>query len=242
MNRLPFEDPAKTALVDRCRTAVEAAGHVLDDDPEPLEIPNGMKLKGVVRGDLQSVDSDGVRHVWVVRQGPQQKLPVWAVRWAAACHRMSNVRLHVVVEEFEEGYDVDCQRAGAGLLVITKADLLEIVHRFEDHVPADLDQEVQDRVRALRRQMLSKQELNLGLVREKFSAVGVLTANFVGETADSYTKDVEAEHDAWTTWGDEISESLDTALKTGDLASLDAIEGRITDGPDIAQVDEADVA
>jgi hypothetical protein len=235
---MPFEDPAKTALVARCRTAIEAAGHVLDDDPQPLPMPAEMKLQGSVQGDLQSRDSSNVRHVFVVRLGTQDSLPLWAVRWAAACHRMTDVRFYLAVEDFNEGYENECKKAGAGLLVITDADQLEIVHRFEDNLPDDLDDEMQDRVKALRKQMLTKQDLNLGLVKEKFNEVGTLTANFVGATADSYTKDVEAEHDAWTEWGDEINQSLDAALKSGDVGSLDEIERRIQNGPDIDRGDE----
>jgi len=230
MTAAPFEDPAKTALVERCRVAVESAAYTLAENLQRLEMPADLELRGVVQGDVQSLDGAGVRFIYVVRPGVPDKLPIWIANWARACHMMTDVRLYVVVEDHQAEFATACVKAGAGLLVINSADQFELVHDFEGNLPEDLDKEFERRARELRKTMSTKQELNLTMVKEKFSKVGTLTADFNEQMADSYKELIEREHEAWVNWGEEIGNALDDALTERSQDRLGEVEEMIIQG------------
>lgn len=239
---IPFEDPAKTALIKRCRVAIENAAYTPLDEPEHLPIPEEVDLQGVVRGDLQSVDGSGTRYVYVVRPGRLEHVPVWVLNWARACHMMDNVEFYVVVVEHSEGLPAECERGGVGLLIIDDADSFQLLHSFRASLPPELNEALEKRARGLRRELESKSELLQQEIKSRFSRVGTLTSDFSDKLATEYTKDLENEYQKESLWAEGVASLIDQAITDRTQGLLDQAESMLHAGPPGSAENEEDWA
>ena len=225
----PFEDPAKTELVDRTKIAVQSAAHDLVEELARLDLPE--HLKGVLQGDLQSLTHDGDRFCYVVRPGTMESLPTFIANWARACHEMDGVKFYVVVEAFEPEFEDACRTAGAGLLQINDANGFDHIVDFDDVLPAELDAALQERASELRSEMFTKRDLKLAELSQRFSQIGKLTQGMDEETATLYTAEVSKFHQTTREWGEEIGLALDRATADSDGEALELIAKEIDTGP-----------
>lgn len=226
----PFEDPAKTAMIARCRIAIDAAAYTLVEDLEKLSIPDHLELEGVIQGDLQSLNGQGARYCYVVRPGKMTTLPTWIAQWARACHDIPDAHLYVVVQDWSPDFEDACRVAGAGVVALTDSNSFDLVVEFEGNLPAQLDKEFEARVRALRSEMMTKADLRIDEIKERYRKVGSLTSDMSEPLASTYTEEIENAHRLWSDWRHDLGIALDAALTSKDDDALDQIAARIDAG------------
>jgi hypothetical protein len=227
----PFEDPRKTEMRSRCEVAIDAAGHDQVQAPLAIPLPLGSALRGSIKGDLQSVDGDGIRYCYYLRPGGTGALPQWLANFATVAQEIENCCFCVVVEEDDAQMVSSCRRAGAGLLLLTQESSFEwLVHPSEWSPDADRAAFL-EQVRVVRRRLEAKLELNVTAIQENFSNVQQLTQGLSADRRDEYVRDLEVSHVMWREWSDSMSARLDQAAARQDDAELKAIERQIMSGP-----------
>jgi hypothetical protein len=226
-----YEEPAKKDLRELCSVAIDAAGFDLIDPPEPIDLPAGSDIRGKLQGDLQSVDSNGIRTVYYVRPRSGSTLPTWLGKLAMASHDIDNVEFYTVVKDFSPSFQSSCEDFGSGLLRVGEDGELERLLDYAETEPASIGAAIATRVRKLRRQMESRLELERPILEENYRSVVMITASMPTEKVDEYRAVVEAKYTALDNWGDTISTRLDSALTGATELDLQALEQDIMDGP-----------
>lgn len=236
-----FEDPRKKELRVRAEAAIEAAGHELLAAPVPIDYPDGTSLKGRIRGDIQSLDGAGIRHVYFVRPDSERPLPEWIRSTVLASHSLDGVVVHVVVDSVSEIIEDGARSCGAGLLVATEDVTLEQRLEPTEPDPDAARAAIIDRAKDLRRRLSSKTNLNLTANQQRFSEVKQLTDGMPSSTRDKYVDGIEQTDRMWRQWSERLSSDLDRAVTEVDGDALDLIESSINAGPLGIEAEEGDV-
>lgn len=227
----PFEMPAKTQLRDRCLVAVDQAGYVLVDAPVAFPLPDGSGLQGAVKGDVQSVDDDGITYCFYLRPQADRVLPKWLANLAAASHSIPSVKLYVVAEEPSPEFQRSCRTAGAGLLELTADDSFSHVLEYDDLVPEDAGAHFLAAVNETRRAMEDALNMNLALIQTRIERVSEATHGMPDMLAEAYKASVEREYSVWSRWGDDMSARLDLVFSSRDEAGLQLVARDVARGP-----------
>lgn len=223
----------------RCEIAIDQTGHELSATVVKVELAAGSEILGGLRGDLQSLDGEGIRYCYYLRPGSDEVLPKWLSNLARASHHLRGVKLYIVVYELITSFERSCKAAGAGLLVLTEDNVFDHQLDFDTTLPEELEGTFKARLDGLRRAMESKLALNLDRLQDRFNQIGDLTREMPDDVAEKYRQRVEREHRLWSAWGDDLSGLLDAAATNRSAADLDAIEEFIEEGPDLdADVEE----
>ena len=226
-----FQEPAKTEMVSRCEAAIDLAGYELVDPPVRVPLPGTSELNGVLKGDLQSLDSEGYRYCYYVRPNELGVLPTWLANLAEVCHEIPDTKLYIVVPESNPSCERSCRAAGAGLLLLSDDNEFEHVLDFDAILPDAKDEEFATEVKRLRAELMSKLGLNQGEIRSRFERIGELTAGMSEDVASSYRKGMERLHRQWSDWSDGIGRELDRVLSERDVARLSDLREAIEAGP-----------
>ena len=226
-----FEDPAKTEMVSRCETAIDLSGYELVAHPVRVPLPSTSRLQGVLKGDIQSLDSEGSLYCYYVRPNELRVLPTWLANLAEVCHEIPDTKLYVVVPETNARFERSCRAAGAGLLLLSDDNEFEHVLNFDAILPDAKDEAFAKEIQKLRSELISKLNLHLGELQNRFERIGELTAGMSDERASSYRRGVEQLHRQWSDWGDDIGIWLDHVLSERDVARLPDLREAIESGP-----------
>jgi hypothetical protein len=227
----PFEEPAKTEMRAGCEIAIDQAGHELVTKLVRIEIAGSSQIQGRLKGDLQSLDGEGVRYVYYLRPRASDTLPEWLANLATAAHEVADVKLYVVVDEASPTFERACKAAGAGLLVLTEDREFQIVLDFNETLPEVLEEAFRGRIEEARRNLESKVDLHQTDLKARFEQIGQLTRGMAGEVADRYSESVERQYGIWTEWGDRMSAALDASLAERSNTRLAETETQIDAGP-----------
>jgi hypothetical protein len=230
---VPFEDPRKLDLEGRVRVALDSAGYTVADDIVAIDVPLEAGLRGKLRGDIQTVGDRG-RSAFFVRPDPTKAVPQWIANLATAAQNVDETRVYIVVEEVTGPLEQSCKAAGAGLLLLHSAEdyELDVIVRPDDYVPVDVDAAFRARIRAARRRLESKLELNLEAATSDFLKVRELTVEVSSDIREEYLSGLEDIDGRWREWGDRLSARLDEVAATRDVAEMEAIETLIERGLD----------
>lgn len=222
---VPFEDPRKTDMRGRCEVAIDLAGHELAPALNTFPLPNG--LTGVIKGDLQSLDGQDIRHVYYLRPIGNKPVPQWLVTMATAARQRDDIELFLVVEEVGAALEKSCESRGVGLLRLTEEDAFEIVVNPGDFEPEVVEQAVAVRIKEARRRMEQKLDLKKGSLESDYSRVDEITSGMPRKTRDEYIESVEQAITRWEDWGISISQTLDEAASESNMALVEEAEKMI---------------
>jgi hypothetical protein len=228
----PFEEPRKADMRARAVVAIDAAGYELVSTPKAFPIPAG--LRGAIKGDLQSLNGEQVRQAYYLRPEGGKPIPQWLVNLAAAARNIEDLRLFVVVTEVSSVLEKSCRASGVGLLRLTDDDTFELVVDPSESDPVAIASALEVEIKTLRRRMETKLNLNKGTLEQNYSKVNELTAGMPPNTRDQYIETVEQAASRWDEWGIRISELLDEAASTGNLALVQAAQKLIEEGAEEA--------
>jgi len=229
MNR-PFEDPRKTEMRGRCEVAIDVAGH---DLAEIISIrpPEAAAIHGSIKGDLQSVDGDGLRYCYYLRPGKPGALPQWIASIASAAQEVSGCEVYVVVEEISPEMIESSRSAGAGLLLLTEDDAFDWLVDPSDWSP-DAERAIFiAEVKEVRRLLEARLSLNMNAIQDNFSKVQQLTQGFSPQKRDEYVSDLEQARVMWSSWSDDLSARLDAVAASRNKGELELIKSAIEAGP-----------
>jgi len=224
----PFEDPRKTELRERCKIAIDAAGHGLV--AQPLTFRAGEGLQGGIKGDVQSLDGDEERYSYYLRLDPGRAVPQWLVNLARVARAGQDVTLFLVTGARHAVLERSCRSGQVGLLLLTEENTFEML---VDPTEADADvvaAEIATKARDARRRMETKLRLNTGSIEDNYARVNDLTVGMTSTVRDRYIEGVEASASAWDEWGQRVSAMLDEAAANGDEALLGSAEQLIEEG------------
>jgi hypothetical protein len=222
---VPFEDPRKTDMRGRCEVAIDLAGHELAPALNTFPLPNG--LTGVIKGDLQSIDGQDIRHIYYLRPIGNKPVPQWLVTMATAARQRDDIELFLVVEEVGAALEKSCESRGVGLLRLTEEDAFEIVVNPGDFEPEVVEQAVAVRIKEARRRMEQKLDLKKGSLESDYSRVDEITSGMPRKTRDEYIESVEQATTRWEDWGISISQTLDEAASESNMALVEEAEKMI---------------
>lgn len=218
-------------MIDRCKMAIDLAGHEIVESPAKVQLPDTCDLNGVLKGDLQSLDGAGVRYCYFVRTTELPVLPTWIANYAEVCHQIRDTKLYVVVPRSNPSFERSCKAAGAGLLLLTEENEFQHVLDFDTTLPEALDKAFVDEIRKLRSALVSKLELELGKLQTRFERISELTAGMRDELVSAYSEGVEKLHRLWSVWGHDLNVELDRVLAERDTAKLSELQEAIDSGP-----------
>ncbi len=229
----PFEDPRKSDFRDRVTLALDAGGHQLIATPAAIPLPAEAGLRSLLKGDLQTRDSDGYLNSFYLRLDPAKPVPGWISSMARVTHTMERTRLFVVVEEVTVAIEASCRACGAGLLIL-RTDAYELDRIVN---PADWSAEVtgvefKSQVKDLRRLLENKRDLNLDAAAAHYREVMEATAGMEPDAAAGWLRPVERQSEIYRQWAEELSAAIDGADAAGDLEALEVIGRRIAEGPE----------
>ena len=218
-------------MVSRCETAIDLAGYELVHPLVSVPLPSTSELQGVLRGDLQSLDSQGSLYCYYVRPSELKVLPTWLANLAELCHAIPDTKFYIVVPESNPGFERSCRVAGAGLLLLPDDNVFKHVLNFDSLVPDVREEMFAAQIRALRSELMSKRDLKVAELQKRFERIGDLTAGMSENLASSYRRGVERLHRQWSEWGDDIGVELDRVLAERDVARLPGLREAIESGP-----------
>jgi hypothetical protein len=225
-----FEDPRKTELRKRCADAVDAAGYTVDAEPVPIPYPADSDLRGAIRPDVRSLESDGTSSLYFVRVDGQKPLPGWLTNTVVASFSMPGTEVYAVTEDIGEPLKRTCEAVGCGLLRLTSSnelDLeLEYVEPDHDAAVRAFSKEIKD----LRRQMETKLNANLQALQDQFSASRKVTEGMSEEKRAQYLNNIEEVMVRWRAWGEELSAELDDLAGSVEPEKLESIRKRVQSG------------
>ena len=227
----PYEEPAKAEMRARCAIAVDQAGYEFVEDLVSVSLPQNAGLQGAIRGDIQSLDSRGIRSCYYLRTQKDDNLPKWLANLAIASHKVEGVAFYVVVESASPAFEVACKRSGAGLLVLTVDNIFEHVISFEDVAPESASERFRERETKMRRALEFKIDLKLKELQDRLVKLRDLTSGMTPDVSDKYLESVERQHGLWQEWGDSVGRQLDAAFTSRSEAELDIVEREIDAGP-----------
>jgi hypothetical protein len=228
---IPFEEPAKVDMRADCSIAIDQAGHQLVESVVSIDIPDETKLRGRLKGDLQSLDGEGNRYCYYIRPRSGDTLPEWLANLATAAHSVAGVKLYVVVESASPAFEKACKAAGAGLLVVNDDKEFEMVLEFDSTLPEAIEEVFKENIARVRRSLEAKTDLRLGELQGRFEKIGELTQGMDPDVADQYINNVERQYKIWSEWGDQTSAHLDAVLAHRDAEELEALVHEIERGP-----------
>jgi hypothetical protein len=215
----PFEDPDKTELRERTLIAIDDAAQDLVEPPITLAFPAGSKLRGKVKGDVQSVDGDGHHFFFYLRIGGDAAIPGWIANIASASHNLDNCQVYIVATETSTLLEQSCRANGAGLLRITEENTFEHLIDYSELDPAQNHQDFALRAGDVRRRLERKLSTQLESLNGNYHKTEELTSGMTSKKRDEYVKGVEDAIERWDTWGAHVSSKLDeaAALDSGEM-------------------------
>lgn len=235
-----FEDPAKTEMRARTEIAIDAAGFEPVENLKAVPLPEGSAIRGGIKGDLQSLDSEGLRHCYYLRPSGNGVVPQWIASLATAAQELEDCVVYVVVDEPSVEMTASCKAAGAGLVLLTEDSTFEWLVDPSDWTP-NIDREAfLAGVREVRRVLESKLDINVSAIDANYARTQQLTMGFTSEKRDGYIADLEAARVMWIEWGDEMSAALDRVAAQEDPAELAVVATRIESGPILEEDDTED--
>jgi hypothetical protein len=181
----------------------------------------------VIKGDLQSLDGQDVRHIYYLRPIGNKPVPQWLVTMAAAARQRDDIELFLVVEEVGAALEKSCESRGVGLLRLTEEDAFEIVVNPGDFEPEVVEQAVAVRIKEARRRMEQKLDLKKSSLESDYSRVDEITSGMPRKTRDEYIESVEQAITRWEDWGISISQTLDEAASESNMALVEEAEKMI---------------
>src|SRR4051812_24700760 len=95
---LPFEEPAKIEMRAACEVAIDQAGHQIVEKRVALAVEDP-GVEGRLKGDMQSLDSEGHRYCYYLRPRTGEALPEWLAKLASAAHGVPDIKLYIVVRD-----------------------------------------------------------------------------------------------------------------------------------------------
>lgn len=226
-----FEDPRKTEMRAAAEVALDQAGYQIVSSLAKVALPS--PLKGVLQGDLQSLDGQDKRTFYFLRAAAENAVPQWLANIARASHELRAGEMYVVVREHSAAFRQSCIDAGAGLLVLTEDSTFEVVIAWDEVLPRDLDAELQIEAAKLRRSMEQKLKLLTEEVASRHHRITLLVSDMDSTAAGSYLKRIEAEYKLTDDWGLNISGMLDSISVDNASTLLPAISSLIDQGPTI---------
>lgn len=229
----PFEDPAKGEMRAEARAALDQAGHEECDPPKEYALGDHIEgLKGVLSGDIQTLDSNGTRHLFFLRTRSKGPLPQWLSNYLRAANSISGVEGHVVVRSSDAAMVAACQAVGAGLILLRDGPTLDVLQDARDLDPNAVRDAFLERSREARRRLDNKVQMNLRSVESQFAQMDQLTAGMPHRDRARWKAAVEAKADTWHRWNDEVTARLDRVDVSLDSDELEAIERDILEGPE----------
>jgi len=213
--------------------ALEASGHLVEPDPEPIEFPGNVEAFGGITGDIRTTDSGGIRHAYFVRVDGTRAIPGWLVTFARASHDIEDLKVLVIVDEPSSVLEASCRSAGAGLLALRETGeyMLDVVVSPDEYDRDRISREFTERVTGLRRQLENRQDLELEAARGRYRDTQDAVEGMPLDRAEEYLARVEGEPEAVRQWAETISGRLDEAMASGDAAGLDVVATLIHRGP-----------
>lgn len=179
---------------------------------------------GVIKGDLQSLDGEDVRHIYYLRPIGNKAVPQWLVATAAAARERDDIKVLLVVEEVGAVLESSCENRGVGLLRLTEDNAFEMIVDPDDFEPEAIEEAMADRIRDARRRMEQKLDFKKSSIEKDYGRVDEITSGMPGKTRDVYIESVEQALTKWEEWGVEISQKLDEAGSTLDMALVKEAE------------------
>lgn len=204
----PYESPAKTEMRTRCEVAVDQAGHQLVTAPRAVDLP-GASIQGRLRGDLQSLDDEGVLYCYYVRPVVDDLLPQWLVDFGQHVRRAAETKLIVVYYEASAELEQSCIAAGVGLVVLTEDNRFEQIVNFDDVQPESVAKEIAERVKELRRELDRKLDVQRTSLTSRIADVNELTQGMTEEMIANFLSNLETRLKRVDDWAYDVSKRLD---------------------------------
>lgn len=230
-----FEDPAKTELRAACEVAIDQAGYQLASKLERVKMPDG--LFGVLRGDLQSVDANNQRTFYYIRSVEDDVLPKWLATIARASHQLRAGEMYIVVQSYSSQFKQSCANAGAGLLVLNEDTMFDVVLSWSEVAPATLEENLEDLLKQLRRDMETKLKLATEGIQARHERITNLVFDMADKAGDEYLRKIESEYKETEDWGIEVSRLLDGVTSTSQSGMLARIREMVDVGPQVSSED-----
>jgi hypothetical protein len=216
-----LEDPRKAELREQLSAALDSAGFDVDDARAPVPYPPGTELKGPgIKPDVLCADSNGVRHLYFLRLDASKPLPGWLINNVTASYAIANVEMHVAVTQDSPEIRASCGTVGVGLVRVNEDNTVETILTYAPPSQTAAKKEHLTEVKAARRRLENKVELNLGRLQVSFDEITSVTVGMPNALKDKYRSGIEAESLAWQEWLAEMSERLDAASTSGDVTEL----------------------
>lgn len=229
----PFEDPTKSVMRERCRTAIEASAYEFVDKPRTFPAPKKAGLFGGIRGDLQSKTRDHkMTHAYYVRPGKLKVAPKWLINLGEISRHMIGVEVFLVVEESNHTLLESCRAAGVGLLRLTRTDEFELLVGPHERKAVEASKTFQKTLDSTRRALEAKLDRQLTMIATQFSQLAELTRGMDDTQQARYAGDLERDEHKWRDWADQISAMLDEAAMSRSEVDLKAISELIDEGPE----------
>jgi len=214
-----LEDPRKAELREQLSAALDSAGFDVDDTRAPIPYQAGTELKGPgIKPDVLCVDSSGVRHLYFLRLDASKPLPGWLINNVTASYAITNVEMHVAVTHDSAEIRASCGAVGVGLVKVNEDNTIETVLTYAPPSQTATKKELMTEIKAARRRLENKVELNVGRLQVSFDEITSVTVGMPNVLKDKYRSGIEAESLAWQEWLAEMSERLD-AVGTSENAS-----------------------
>jgi hypothetical protein len=216
-----FEDPRVTELRPLLRQALEEAGHTVLDERTPVELPE--LVDRAVVGNLQSTDSNGVRHAYYIRPARvTPAIPDWISTIVRAAHDVNPaVSVYVVVERRSKRAVADAEACGAGLIVLRAGGRIERVRTFGPPTSAITDAEFDAAAERVRRTIVSKAEIEKSRAMTSFFEADAVAAG-AGPASERRLRELRDEHAAWVAWEEDRLHELEAICERKNYEQLEA--------------------
>lgn len=216
--------------------AIDQAGFTLVDVPVRIKLPSDSRILGSLVGDLQSIDVDRVRTFYYLRPGSDRAVPKWIGNLARASHAADAGHVYVVVNQFSQELVDSCTEVGAGLLRLTEDGVFEILVDYTMTSPRTLEESLDARITALRREMEHRVELVRIDIEARYAQSAAIIAGMEGDAAESYVNKFDSEYRTIDDWGLEMSRRLDGLGSRSSTTEVGEVESLIKTGPPSAVV------
>ena len=226
----PFLDPKKEALLRRIAVAVEKVGQTLVDPPKPIDCPG---TEARLKGDIQSVDSEGRTRCYYGIHTAAEVLPAWAAAHARGAHELDGVGVYVVFDQaqYNEAVEESCAAAGIGVLQVTADEEFALVAEFFGTLPTPVVEEFRAAVTEVHSLLEKKLREARAAIDAKLQVVREHTEKMEDQKADEFRAALDARSEAVSEWEMTIGKDLDAVVASMDSAALDEIRERVVAGP-----------
>ncbi len=186
-----------------------------------MPYPPGTGLKGPgIKADVSCTDSTGTRHLYFLRVDPSKPLPGWLINNVTASYGIANVEVHVAVTDASVQIRASCSSVGAGLVMVKEDNTIEAVLTYVQPSQIDAKKQHLASIKAARRRLENKVELNLGRLQSRFDEIATVTAGMPTAMKDKYRSRIEEESLGWQEWLSDMSERLDASSTSEDSVVL----------------------